>query len=65
MKSNLISIDVEVVHRTEKAVLVHTGINERAVWLPLSLVEIEPNGAFDGIDTLTLPEPLALEKGMI
>jgi hypothetical protein len=65
MKSNLIEIDVEVVHRTEKAVLVHTGIKEQAVWLPLSQIEIERNGAFDGIETLTLPEPLALEKGLI
>ena len=65
MKSNLIDIDVEVVHRTEKAVLVHTGIKEQAVWLPLSQVEIEPNGAFDGIETLTLPDRLALEKGLI
>jgi len=65
MKSNLIDIDVEVLHRTAKAVLVHTGNKDQAVWLPLSQCEIEPNGAFDGIETLTLPEPLALEKGLI
>lgn len=65
MKSNIIDIDVEVAHRTEKAVLVHTGIKEQAVWLPFSQVEIEPNGAFDGIETVTLPEWLALEKGLI
>lgn len=65
MKSNIIDIDVEVTARTEKAVLVHTGIKEQAVWLPLSQVEIEPNDAFDGIETVTLPEWLALEKGLI
>jgi hypothetical protein len=65
MKSNLIDIDVEVLHRTDKAVLVRTGHKEQAVWLPLSQVEIEPNGAGDGIETITLPEPLALEKGLI
>jgi len=65
MKSNIIDIDVEVTARTEKAVLVHIGIKEKAVWLPLSQVEIEPNGAFDGIETVTLPEWLALEKGLI
>jgi hypothetical protein len=64
MKSNLIDIDVEVVHRTEKAVLVHTGNKEQAVWIPLSQCEIEPSG-IDGIETITLPEPLALEKGLI
>lgn len=65
MRSNLIDIDVEVNHRTDKAVLVHTGNKEQAVWLPLSRVEIEPNAAFGGIETLTLPEPLAIEKGLI
>ena len=65
MKSNLIDIDVEVVARTAKAVLVHTGNKDEAVWLPLSQIEIEPNGAFPGIETVTLPEPLALEKGLI
>lgn len=34
MKSNIIDIDVEVTARTEKAVLVHTGIKEKAVWPP-------------------------------
>lgn len=65
MKSNIIDIDVEVTARTEKAVLVHTGVKNEAVWLPLSQIEIEPNGAFDGIETVTLPEWLALEKGLI
>lgn len=65
MKSNVIDIDVEVTHRTEKAFLVHLGDKEQAVWLPLSQIEIEPNGAFDGIETVTLPEWLALEKGLI
>jgi hypothetical protein len=64
MKSNLIDIDVEVVHRTEKAVLVHTGNKEQSVWIPLSQCEIEPSG-IDGIETITLSEPLALEKGLI
>ena len=64
MKSNLIDIDVEVVHRTAKAVLVHTGNKEQAVWVPLSQCEIEPSG-FAGIETITLPEPLAMEKGLI
>jgi len=65
MKSNLIDIDVELVHRTEKAVLVHTGNKEAAVWIPLSQCEIEPSSIGGGIQTLTLPEPLAMEKGLI
>lgn len=64
MKSNVIYVDVEVTARTEKAVLVHTGNKEKAVWLPLSQIEIGP-GVFDGIETVTLPEWLAQEKGLI
>ena len=64
MKSNIIDIDVEVVHRTEKAVLVHTGDKNQAVWLPFSQIEIEPSG-IGGIETVTLPEALALDKGLI
>ena len=65
MKSNLIEIDVEVVHRTEKAVLVHISNVEQAVWIPLSQCEIMSNGGLDGIETLTLTENLAMEKGLI
>ena len=65
MRSNIIDVDVEVLHSTDKAVLVHTGNKESAVWLPFSQIEIEPNGAFDGIETVTLPEWLALDKGLI
>lgn len=64
MKSNIIDIDVEVTARTEKAVLVHTGIKEQAAWLPLSQIEIEPSG-IGGIETVTLPEWLAVEKGLV
>jgi len=64
MKSNIIDIDVELTHRTEKAVLVHTGDKENAVWLPLSQIEIQ-HSEFGGIETVTLPERLALEKGLI
>ncbi len=64
MRSNIIDIDVEVAARTERAVLVHTGNKEEAVWLPLSQIEIAPSG-FDGIETVTLPEWLAEEKGLV
>lgn len=64
MKSNIIDIDVECNARTEKAVLVHTGDKSKSVWLPLSQIEIEPSG-IPGIETVTLPEWLALEKGLI
>lgn len=64
MKSNIIDIDVEVTVQTEKAVFVHTGDKMKAVWLPLSQIEIQHSG-FAGVETVTLPEWLALEKGLI
>jgi hypothetical protein len=64
MKSNIIDIDVEIAHRTEKAVLVHTGNKAESVWLPLSQIEMEETG-FLGIVTVSLPETLANEKGLI
>lgn len=64
MKSDIIDIDVAVEARTEKAVLVHDGDKNNAVWLPLSQIEISPTG-IGGIETVSLPEWLALEKGLI
>lgn len=64
MKSDVIDIDGAVEARTESAVLFHTGNKEDAAWLPLSQIEIEETG-FKGVFTVTLPEWLALEKGLI
>ena len=64
MKSNIIDIDGAIEARTEKAVLFHTGNKEDAAWLALSQIEIEETG-IGGIVTVTLPEWLALEKGLI
>ena len=64
MKSNIIDIDGAIERRTEKAILFHTGDKTQAAWLPLSMIEIEETG-FGGIYTVTLPESLALDKGLI
>lgn len=64
MKSDIIEIDVQVLHETEKAVLVTDSVPEKGVWLPRSKIEIEPTG-IGGIHTVTLPEWLALDKGLI
>lgn len=64
MKSNLIDVEVSELRRSERAVLVtEDGDTENAVWLPLALVELSP--IKPGICMLTLPEWLALEKGLI
>ena len=57
MKSNLIDIPARLIHETEKAWLLTTDDTNK-VWIAKSAAE------FDG-ETLTLPEPLALEKGLI
>lgn len=64
MRSNVIDIDGAIEARTGKAVLFHTGNREEAAWLPLSQVEVEETGV-GGIVTVTLPEWLAQEKGLI
>lgn len=64
MKSNIVDIDGAIEARTQKAVLFHTGDKSEAAWLPLSQIEIEETGV-GGIVTVTLPEWLALDKGLI
>lgn len=62
-RSDLIDLPVVLIHETDRAVLVDHG-GERQVWLPKSAIEIEadPSGR---TWTITLPERLATEKGML
>lgn len=58
-KSNLVDIDATVYMETEKAILIdHRG--EERTWLPKSQVEVDTEGK-----KVTMPEWLALEKGLI
>ena len=65
MKSDLIDIEVEV-HRDEpidKAVLVKIdGVKH---WLPRSQIEIEYKGQDERSAVVTMPEWLAIEKGLV
>lgn len=63
MKSNIIDVEAIIVHRTDKAVLVKADEAADGVWLPLSQVEVD--GEPGGIGTITLPEWLATERGLI
>jgi hypothetical protein len=78
MKSDLVDLMLAKHHQTKLAVLVsETGEEAKAVWLPLSLVEIEEttktaHGVLkDGqivklpLVTVTLPERLAIEKRLV
>lgn len=60
-KSDLIDLKVELKKETPKAWLVHDG--DREVWIPKSECELEKdrNNMYD----LTIPEWLAMEKGLI
>ena len=64
MKSDLIDVTVQLHHETERAILVSDDRDrEKATWIPLSQCEIlkRPNG----IAIVTMPEWLALDKGLI
>ncbi len=64
MKSNLVDLDVQVLHETEKAAMITLDIPENGVWLPKSQIELNETGVA-GIMTVTLPEWLAQDKGLI
>lgn len=64
MKSDLIDVTVQLHFMTDRAIRVSDdGDSEKAVWIPLSQCEVlkRPNG----IAIVTLPEWMALEKGLI
>lgn len=64
MKSDLIDITVQLLHQTNKAVLVTDSAPDKGVWLPKSKIEIEPADV-GGLHVVTMPEWLALDKGLI
>lgn len=68
MKSYVVDLSVFIHYQTDKAYLVSDdGDRENAVWLPKSVVEIEPGMENSvGIPVgITLPEDLAIEKGLV
>lgn len=62
MKSNIIDIDVILVHETASAVLVKDAEDAEPVWLPRSQIEIATEGA---AHVVTAPEWLLVEKGLL
>lgn len=67
MKSDLIDITVQWHHSTDRAILVSDdGDCSKAVWLPLSRIEVAPvGGRSSSIVEITLPIDLAQEKGLV
>jgi hypothetical protein len=60
----VIDLSVQKLHETEKAYLVTDSIPEKGVWIAKSQCELDESST-KGIYTLTLPEWLAQEKGLI
>lgn len=65
MKSDLVDIAACRHAETEKAILIsETGDKKDAVWVPKSQVEIDNDG-HENFITVTMPEWLAKDKGLI
>lgn len=62
---DLVDIEVRLHHKSAKAILVSDdGDEANAVWLPLSQIEIDDQGK-NGVVTVTVPEWLAIDKGLV
>lgn len=65
-KRELIDLTVSLHAETAKAILVSDdGTKERAVWIPKSQCEVEPHERYAAIVTVTMPEWMAKDKGLI
>lgn len=70
MRSDLVDLEVMMHAETSKAVLVSdNGDKEKAVWLPKSQIEVSFHPSMKdrgkGLATVTCPEWLARDKGLI
>lgn len=64
MRSDLVDLSLIKVHDTGKAILFKETENSEGVWLPKSAIEVEPTRD-PRVFTVTLPEYLAIEKGLV
>ena len=65
MKSNLHDIEAIYQHATARAVCVRADEDSEDVWIPLSMCEVDGDRRRGGVVTLTAPEPLLTEKGLV
>lgn len=63
MKSDLVDLTMILHHQTPSAILVSDTEDGEKVWLPKSRIELEDVSG--RIVVVTMPERLALEKGLI
>lgn len=64
MAIEIVEIELTCMNETFKAMRMHPGEPEKAVWLPKSQIEVDPPGNI-GVKTVTMPRWLAEEKGLI
>lgn len=60
----LVELEVYVIAKTERAVLVTDSDKKDATWLPLAQVELTPSEK-KAVYTLSVPEWLAQDRGLI
>lgn len=65
MKPNIIDLQAILLHETDAAVKISIEEHSEGVWLPKSRIEIDGDMTPYGVVTVSLPEPLAQEKGLI
>lgn len=63
MKSDLVDIEATAIHMTDQALLVTTD-GENKIWLPFSRIELHHRGKVNEY-VITMPEALAVEKGLV
>lgn len=64
-KSDVIDIEVKLVHETDKAWLVEYNEDEEPVWVPMSVGELEKIPNRHNTYTLTIPQRFAEQKGLV
>ena len=66
MKSDLLDLTMQRHAETEKAILVSDdGDKAKAVWLPKAQIEIAPTESQKQVVIITLPDWLAIERGLV
>jgi hypothetical protein len=65
MKHELVDLTMQIVRETDKAICVRDAEDRNPVWLPRSQIEVSTDGAPRGCVIVTMPEWLALDKGLI
>lgn len=65
MKSDLHDIDVIFQHATDRAVCVRADEDGEDQWIPLALCEVEGNRVRGGAITLTAPQRILEERGLV